>query len=101
MRGGKEGVLCGSFLSAWFCLQPGLGECWGVEGGWEGLHQLPSCLPLPRTLRSFGGIAFCLPAGAVLGQAFNYTEYPCSDLLWGTLVLVKTCTGAGEAPRHF
>lgn len=83
-EGRREGVLHGGFLSAWFCLRPGSGQRWEVEGGREGLHRLTGWrppLPLPQPLPSFGGFAFRLPAGAILGQAFNRTEHPFSGFL--------------------
>lgn len=69
---------------------PGSGRRWEVEDGQEGPHRLLGwwpLLPFPQPLRSFGGVVFCLMAGAVLGQAFNHTEHPCSDLLWVPLCL--------------
>lgn len=100
VRGGKEGVHLGSSLSSWFCHHLAWGSAgrWKVAGRgciacWAGGHHHLSLKPLP----SLGGIVFCLPAGTVLGEAFSYTEYPHSDLLWVPPVLVKTCT---EQQRH-
>lgn len=86
-----------STLSSWFCLQPWFGKCSEVEVSWKGLHYLLSWWPpshLFQLLPSFGGTVFCLPAGTVLGQAFNHTEHPYSDLLWILPMLMKmgSCT---------